>query len=170
MSFDPFVNALFKRDSQGQTVFFGLGAGRIINMQQQVALQRFLRKYYALFLSVGSISAILGVRYTLLLPLGVMIVAIAVYYFTVGKMLRDAPISREKPPDAVRDRFVQYAASEKWSSLWQAELFTLGFTLLGVWWIASAKNGLLWPIISVVFFSLASLLFAYMIVVKLRHK
>jgi hypothetical protein len=174
--FDGIVNAAFKTDRHGQTVFYPWGAfgrGRVLKDPAAAAgAKLFLRRYYQFTLcAVGVLSAI-AVNPSVGLPVKVGAAAayfvIFIGWFFVGarKYTSDAEYSDERL--SVRESQANTAASMSRGMLWAFLLLCCVFTAGGVRLIAArlSKANVAAGWAAVVIFPLCGLIFIRMLRLK----
>lgn len=162
--FDGLVEAAFKKDAAGRTVFYPWGVmarGRVVrDAEQEAELRLFLRRYYQAVL-FGCIALGVMRAFTLLFLFAVF----GTLYFIARYrgMLGSAPISDDRM--SLGEAYRNSASKHSLWMLWMLLGFSLLAVAMGVWVLLRARTGLhlAYGAFFVVLFGACSAAFAYMI-------
>lgn len=166
--FEGLTNGLFKKDSANNTVFYPwgvLGSGFIVNSEKERNLIRsFLMKLYMAVLPV-TLVIVISKRYWIWLIL--FPVFVVWYAFMVKRMTKGHPKADEKLK--ISESYRNSAKSYSLGMLILFELSSLAFVAGGLWMLQRGENPLI-AISAIVFFGLGIIVFAYMLVVRVKDK
>lgn len=161
--FDGLADAAFKKDSNGNDVFYAwgvLGKGRILpDEATKIKLRTFLIRYYQIVLPVGMLLGILRLWLPAILILSLLTFG---FYFYVNQLTKNCPICTEKL--TLKESYKNSARSHNTLMLWFMLLISLLFVLGGLWMFV--KGRLFIGLGSVVFFGLCSAVFIFMLKIK----
>lgn len=166
--FDGLTDASFKKDAQGYDLFFPwgiFGSGFVIESEQQKnKIRNFIKKtYVTTFFALLAIQVFVGLWLNLvLLPIYCIW-----YYSYIRKVTHNLQRSTEKLTSS--ESYKNSALSHSLLTLIFFELLSLGFVAVGLWRIAKEKE-LFMPFMSLGFFGFCAVVFAYMIVAKIKGK
>ena len=161
--FDGLADASFKKDSNGNDVFYAwgvLGKGRVLPDEATKAkLRKFVIRYYQIMLPI---AILLGI-FRLWLPALLVLTALTFgFYFYVNQLTKNCPICTEKL--TLKESYRNSANSHNTLMLWFMLLVSLLFVIGGMWMFI--KGRLFLGLGIVVFFGLCSAAFILMIKVK----
>lgn len=165
--FEGLVNGNFKKDTNGNIVFFPwgiLGRGRVLpDEATETRARAFVGRYYKISLPmIIGVGVIVGWAWLLLL----VPVLVAWFYFGTKSLVSGCPYSEDR--FTLRQRFATLAKSYDKLTLWLLFIFSILFVFLGLYVLGSGKTSgemmLGWS--SVVFFGVGGLAFGYMLKVK----
>ena len=165
------INDQFEQDPEDRIVFYGLGRnGFIIDTTKEKAIRSFLQAFYSWLMPISAASAVIGIRYSWLVPMLVLIAAVVWYQVQLRRMLAGSPQTTDKRRRSLQQRLSKQAAHEKLSRLWQLEAVALAFALMGLWLILSSSQNFLVGLITAIFGGVTSVVYGYMIAVKLQQR
>jgi len=161
--FDGLADASFKKDSNGNDVFYAwgvLGKGRVLPDEATKAkLRKFVIRYYQIMLPI---AILLGI-FRLWLPALLVLTALTFgFYFYVNQLTKNCPICTEKL--TLKESYRNSANSHNTLMLWLMLLASLLFVAAGMWMFI--KGRLFLGLGIVVFFGLCGAAFILMIKVK----
>jgi len=166
--FDGLTDAVFKKDSSDNTLFYPwgiFGSGFVIDSEEKKnQIRGFIKKMYIVLLPViiiiqGTVGYWL---YWVLLP-----VYFVWYIFMIKKITKDLPKSTEKLK--ISEAYKNSAKSHNLPTLIILLFFSLGSVAISIWVLQSGKGSLV-TYTPMGFFGLCSVVFGYMIVVKIKNK
>jgi len=164
--FEGLINASFKKDKNGQTLFYprGIsGKGYILsNKDIEVRIRVFLGRYYKISLSLIIFTGILvGVWSFLLIPFLYMW-----FHFGIKSLLTNCINSDEKL--SYKESVINSALGHNTSTLWFLFICSIIFVVVGIF-IADNATSLYKMIVgwaSVIFFGVCGIVIGYMLKVK----
>ena len=161
--FDGLADASFKKDSNGNDVFYAwgvLGKGRVLPDEATKAkLRKFVIRYYQIMLPIAILLGIFRLWLPALLVLTTLTFG---FYFYVNQLTKNCPICTEKL--TLKESYRNSANSHNTLMLWLMLLASLLFVAAGMWMFI--KGRLFLGLGVVVFFGLCSAAFILMIKVK----
>ena len=163
--FEGLADASFKKDSNGNNVFYPwgvLGKGRVLpDEATKIKLRIFVIRYYQIILPVAVLLGILRLWFPAILVLTLLTLG---FYLYVNLLTKDCPICTEKL--TLKESYKNSANSHNTLMLWFLLLISLLFMLGGIWLFF--KGRLFIGLGSVVFFGLCSAVIILML--KVKHK
>jgi hypothetical protein len=161
--FEAMANASFKKDSNGNSVFYPwgvIGKGRVL---QDEAIKVTLRKCVIFYYQIMLATAVLLGIFKLWLPAILMLTMLTlIFYFYVNHLTKSCPICTEQ--FSLEERYKNYTNNHKTLMLWFMLLLSLLFVLGGIWMFF--KGRLFIGLGAVVIFGLCSAAFILMLNVK----
>jgi hypothetical protein len=161
--FEGLADASFKKDSNGNNVFYPwgvLGKGRVLpDEATKIKLRMFVIRYYQIILPV---AILLGILRLWLPAILVLILLTLGFYLYVNLLTKDCPICTEKL--TLKESYKNSANSHNTLMLWLLLLVSLLFMMGGIWLFF--KGRLFIGLGSVVFFGLCSAVFIFMLKIK----
>ncbi len=158
--FDGLADGTFKKDSQGNTVFYPwgvLGKGRVIpDEETRVRLRNFVKLYYQITLPVIIVLSVFRL-WLLLVPATIGLVAW--FLIHTRTLLKDCPLSTEKL--TLKEGYRNSAASHNKPTLWILLVFSLLMVAGGLFLLIAGK--VLIGLGALVMFGLCSAAFIYML-------
>jgi hypothetical protein len=171
--FGGLSKAMFKKDAAGNHVFFPWGifaAGVIVNTEEKRAtIQGFLSIYYGVGLPIIAATTILkSYWFAGAVVCGMMLV----YVLFVRLTLRDLPRSKERM--TLLESYRNSARTLPLPLLVMVDLGSIGFTVVSVAMLADSRfretGQVGMAIAGLLFFGLGSIVFSYLIFIKLRKR
>lgn len=167
--FDGLTNGSFKKDKNGNTVFFpwgALGRGRVLADEfTETKVRGFVRRYYQVTLPIIiGVGIIFGWAWPfLLLP-----VFGAWYYFGTKSLVSGCPHGEDKL--TLKESYANSAASHNKFTLWLLFICSVLFVLAGIFMATIAKSSgqMILGLLTVAFFGACGAAIGYMLKVK-RH-
>ena len=165
--FDGLVNASFKTDKQGTTLFYKwcvLGNAYIIpNADKESEIRKFLMLYYKV-----SLPLIIGAGTLLKLIFAVLLCIPLFIWFQIkiSSLTKGLTISNEKL--TIKESYTNSARGHKKSTLWLLFILSILFVISGLIILLAAKdlNGKLIGAGCVIFFGACSVVYIYMLKIK----
>lgn len=166
--FDGLVDGLFKKDSQGRSLFYPwgiLGYGFIVETEaQHIQIRSHIKKIY-----VATLPAIIIIQITFGIWLNLILLPAFYiwYYFTIKKISHNL----EKATEVLKisEAYKNSSESHDLPMLILGEVFSIGFIVAGLWMLANDKKPFI-GFLSVCFFGFGAITFGYMILTKVRNK
>jgi hypothetical protein len=164
--FDGLTDAIFKKDTSGNTLFFPWGvlsSGVVIDTEEKKdEIKKIIKNTYIVMIPIIIIIQLI-VGYWLNLAL---LPFFTIWYiYIVKKITKDLPRSQEKLK--LTEAYKNSAKSHNLLMLVLLELSSLFFVAIGVWMALKGAKVMI-AYLSIVFFGLCSISIGYMTVVKLR--
>lgn len=163
--FEGLADASFKKDSNGNNVFYPwgvLGKGRVLpNETTKAKLRTFVIRYYQIMLPTAILLGIFRLWLPAILVLTLLTLG---FYLYVNLLTKDCPICTEKL--TLKESYKNSANSHNTLMLWLLLLVSLLFMMGGIWLFF--KGRLFIGLGSVVFFGLCSAVIILML--KVKHK
>lgn len=158
--FEGLTDAVFKQDSNGDSVFYpwgALGKGRVIkDPATREQLRNFMLLYYKVSLPLVIVLAVFRQWWLL----GVASVALMVWFLLKSRaLLKDCPVSGERL--TLKEGYRNSAASHNTFTLWLLLIVSLLFSAAGVLLVVLGK--LLPGLFVLAMFGACSVAFAYML-------
>ncbi len=165
--FDGLTNGNFKKDRNGNTVFFPwgvLGKGRVLaDESTENKVRGFVRLYYQITLPmIIGVGIIAGWTWSfLLLPiLG------AWFHLKTKNLVAGCPLSEDRL--TLKESYSNSAAGHNKLMLWLVFIFSTLFVVAGIWIAANATSSsqMFFGLASAIFFGTCGTAFGYMLKVK----
>ena len=165
--FDGLTNGSFKKDKNGNTVFFPwgvLGKGRVLpDESTEIQVRGFVRRYHQVTLPlIIGVGVIFGWVWSFLL----VPVFGAWFYFWSRRLVSKCSYSEDKL--TLKEGYQNSAASHNKFTLWLLFIFSVLFVLVGIFFAIAAKSGyqMILGLLSAAFFGACSVAIGYMLRVR----
>ena len=140
------INDSFKTDSQGNTLFckwslLGRAKAYVIpNATKEQDIRKFLVFFYKMFLPLLPLTFLVCALFNSLLPLLILIPILIWYEKKISSLIKGLSISNENFTINFKERYANYAQSQKKSKLWLLIISGTFLVLGGINVLITAKN------------------------------
>lgn len=162
--FEAMANASFKKDSNGNSVFYPwgvIGKGRVVQDEAtKITLRKCVIFYYQIMLAT---AALLGIFKLWLPAILILTILTLIFNLYVNHLTKNRPICTEQR--SLKERYKNYTNNHKTLMLWFMLLMSLLFVLGGIWMFF--KGRLFIGLGAVVIFGLCSA--AFILILNVKH-